>query len=106
MSELIDGDAGVLNNGDEMLAPSPTTRSGPRPSPSPAAAVHYHCDEGLTGIRILDDIRARITLRTRGPVPINPNNSGLAPSQRQRVLLDGDRDRPPAQPHHFRRRNS
>ena len=27
----------LLNNGDEMLVPSPTTRSGPRPSPSPAA---------------------------------------------------------------------
>ena len=27
----------LLNNGDEMLVPSPTTRSGPPPSPSPVA---------------------------------------------------------------------
>ena len=65
----------LLNNGDEMLVPSPdyplwtaaVTLSG-------GHAVHYRCDEGADGHPDLDDIRARITPRTRGLVLINPNN--------------------------------
>ena len=37
-------------------------------------AVHYRCDEGADWYPDLDDIRARITPRTRGLVLINPNN--------------------------------
>ncbi|MFM5842074.1 pyridoxal phosphate-dependent aminotransferase [Aeromonas sanarellii] len=65
----------LLNNGDEMLVPSPdyplwtaaVTLSG-------GHAVHYRCDEGADWYPDLDDIRARITPRTRGLVLINPNN--------------------------------
>ncbi|MGE6284562.1 pyridoxal phosphate-dependent aminotransferase [Aeromonas media] len=65
----------LLNNGDEMLVPSPdyplwtaaVTLSG-------GHAVHYRCDEGADWHPDLDDIRARITPRTRGLVLINPNN--------------------------------
>ncbi|MCS3455643.1 pyridoxal phosphate-dependent aminotransferase [Aeromonas rivuli] len=65
----------LLNNGDEMLVPSPDyplwtaaiTLSG-------GHAVHYRCDEGADWYPDLDDIRARITPRTRGLVLINPNN--------------------------------
>ncbi|MHA7000600.1 pyridoxal phosphate-dependent aminotransferase [Aeromonas schubertii] len=65
----------LLNNGDEMLVPSPdyplwtaaVTLSG-------GHAVHYRCDEGADWYPDLDDIRARITPRTRGIVLINPNN--------------------------------
>ncbi|MBZ6067222.1 pyridoxal phosphate-dependent aminotransferase [Aeromonas schubertii] len=65
----------LLNNGDEMLVPSPdyplwtaaVTLSG-------GHAVHYRCDEGADWYPDLDDIRARLTPRTRGIVLINPNN--------------------------------
>lgn len=65
----------LLNNGDEMLVPSPdyplwtaaVTLSG-------GHAVHYRCDEEADWYPDLDDIRARITPRTRGIVLINPNN--------------------------------
>ncbi len=65
----------LLNNGDEMLVPSPdyplwtaaVTLSG-------GHAVHYRCDEGADWHPDLDDIRARITPRTRGLVLINTNN--------------------------------
>ena len=65
----------LLNNGDEMLVPSPdyplwtaaVTLSG-------GHAVHYRCDEGADWHPDLDDIRARITPRTRGLVLINPKN--------------------------------
>ncbi len=43
----------LLNNGDEMLVPSPTTRSGLPPSPSPVAMrCTTAATKGLTGIRI------------------------------------------------------
>jgi alanine-synthesizing transaminase len=36
--------------------------------------VHYLCDEGAGWLPDLDDIRAKITPRTKGIVVINPNN--------------------------------
>ncbi|MBW8190100.1 pyridoxal phosphate-dependent aminotransferase [Neiella marina] len=66
---------GLLNDGDEMLIPAPdyplwtaaTTLAGGK-------AVHYHCDESEDWHPDLDDIRAKITPRTRGLLVINPNN--------------------------------
>ncbi|GGA69072.1 aminotransferase [Neiella marina] len=66
---------GLLNDGDEMLIPAPdyplwtaaTTLAGGK-------AVHYHCDESEQWYPDLDDIRAKITPRTRGLLVINPNN--------------------------------
>src|SRR6478735_2866358 len=65
----------LLNDGDELLLPAPdyplwtavASLSGGRP-------VHYVCDEDNGWMPSLDDIRAKITPRTRGIVVINPNN--------------------------------
>ncbi len=66
---------GLLNDGDELLLPAPdyplwtavTTLSGGTP-------VHYLCDEANGWMPDLDDIRRKITPRTKGIVVINPNN--------------------------------
>lgn len=66
---------GLLNNGDEVLVPAPDY-------PLWTAAVslgggkarHYLCDESNGWLPDLDDIRAKITERTRAIVVINPNN--------------------------------
>ena len=65
----------LLDDGDELLLPAPdyplwtavTSLSGGTP-------VHYMCDEEKGWIPDLDDIRAKITPRTKGIVVINPNN--------------------------------
>ncbi|MDX1341063.1 MAG: pyridoxal phosphate-dependent aminotransferase [Reinekea sp.] len=66
---------GIVNVGDEVLVPSPdyplwtgaVTLSGGK-------AVHYICDEQADWFPDVDDIRAKITPRTRAIVIINPNN--------------------------------
>lgn len=66
---------GLLNSDDEVLVPSPDY-------PLWTAAVHlsggkaqhYRCDEESDWFPDLDDIKAKITHRTRGIVLINPNN--------------------------------
>ncbi|GAL11674.1 aspartate aminotransferase [Vibrio astriarenae] len=62
----------LLNNGDEMLVPSPDyplwTASV---ALSGGKAVHYMCDEESDWYPDLDDIRSKITLKTRGIVIIN-----------------------------------
>jgi alanine-synthesizing transaminase len=65
----------LLDNGDELLLPMPdyplwtaaTSLSGGKP-------VHYLCDEANGWMPNLQDIRAKITPRTKGIVVINPNN--------------------------------
>ncbi|ADV00995.1 pyridoxal phosphate-dependent aminotransferase [Alicycliphilus denitrificans] len=65
----------LLDDGDELLVPMPdyplwtaaTSLSGGTP-------VHYRCDEDAGWLPDLDDMRAKITPRTRGIVVINPNN--------------------------------
>jgi len=65
----------LLDNGDELLLPAPdyplwtavTSLSGGCP-------VHYLCEEANGWMPSLDDIRAKITPRTKGIVIINPNN--------------------------------
>jgi alanine-synthesizing transaminase len=65
----------LLDYGDELLLPAPdyplwtaaTSLSGGTP-------VHYLCDEANGWMPNLDDIRAKITPRTKGIVVINPNN--------------------------------
>ena len=66
---------GLLNNGDEILMPSPdyplwtaaANLAGGKP-------VHYICDEQANWYPDMDDIRSKITSRTKGIVIINPNN--------------------------------
>ena len=65
----------LLDDGDELLLPAPdyplwtacTSLSGGKP-------VHYMCDEENGWMPNLDDIRAKITPKTKGIVVINPNN--------------------------------
>jgi alanine-synthesizing transaminase len=75
-SELINmATNALLDNGDELLVPSPdyplwtaaASLSGGNP-------VHYKCDEANGWMPDLDDIRKKITPRTKGLVVINPNN--------------------------------
>lgn len=66
---------GLLNDGDEVLVPSPdyplwtasVTLSGGK-------AVHYICDEESEWYPDIDDMRSKITSRTKAIVVINPNN--------------------------------
>ena len=65
----------LLNNGDEILIPSPdyplwtacATLAGGK-------AVHYICDEQADWYPDIDDIRSKVTDRTKAIVIINPNN--------------------------------
>jgi alanine-synthesizing transaminase len=66
---------GLLDNGDELLLPAPdyplwtaaTSLSGGTP-------VHYMCEESNGWMPDIEDIRRKITPRTKGIVVINPNN--------------------------------
>jgi alanine-synthesizing transaminase len=66
---------GLLDDGDELLLPSPDyplwTAAA---SLSGGTPVHYRCDEANGWMPDLADIRAKVTLRTKGIVVINPNN--------------------------------
>jgi len=65
----------LINNADEVLIPAPdyplwtaaVSLSGGKP-------VHYMCDESSDWYPDIDDIRSKITDKTRGIVLINPNN--------------------------------
>lgn len=82
---------GLLNNGDEVLVPMPDY-------PLWTAAVslaggtprHYLCDASNDWLPSLDDIRAKITPRTRAIVVINPNNptGALYPDDLLREIVE------------------
>ena len=65
----------LLDSGDEVLIPAPdyplwtaaVTLSGGRP-------VHYICDESAGWNPDIDDIRAKVSPKTKAIVVINPNN--------------------------------
>ena len=76
VSELINlSMSALLDNGDEVLVPSPdyplwtacVTLAGGK-------AVHYICDEESEWYPDIDDMRKRITDKTKAIVIINPNN--------------------------------
>lgn len=64
---------GLLNNGDEILVPMPdyplwtasVTLAG-------GTAVHYMCDEQAEWYPDIEDIKSKITSRTKRIVVINP----------------------------------
>lgn len=66
---------GLLNNEDEVLIPSPdyplwtaaATLAG-------GNVVHYICDEQSDWMPDIDDIRSKVTPKTKAIVVINPNN--------------------------------
>ena len=81
----------LLNSGDEMLVPAPdyplwtacVTLAGGTP-------VHYVCDEQAEWYPDMDDIRKKITSRTKALVIINPNNptGSLYPREVLQELVD------------------
>jgi len=79
---------GLLNAGDEILIPTPdyplwtaaATLAGGK-------AVHYICDEASDWNPDLDDIRSKVSEKTKGIVVINPNNPTGAVYSRE--ILEG-----------------
>ena len=66
---------GLLNNGDQVLVPSPDYPLWTAAvSLSGGIPVHYHCDEAAEWYPDLDDIRSKVTSNTKAIVVINPNN--------------------------------
>jgi len=82
---------GLLDNGDEVLVPSPdyplwtaaVTLAG-------GTARHYRCDEGAGWLPDIQDMAARITPNTRAVVVINPNNptGALYPDDLLRAIIE------------------
>lgn len=65
----------LLNDGDEVLLPMPDYPLWTAAvSLTGGKAQHYLCDEAHNWAPNLDDIRSKITARTRAIVIINPNN--------------------------------
>lgn len=65
----------LLNHGDEVLLPSPDYPLWTAAvSLSSGTPVHYRCDEQADWFPDIDDIKSKITSRTRAIVLINPNN--------------------------------
>ncbi len=81
----------LLDAGDEVLLPAPdyplwtagVTLAGGTPR-------HYLCDEGAGWLPDLDDIRAKITAKTKAIVIINPNNptGALYPDDLLKELIE------------------
>ncbi len=66
---------GLLNNGDEILIPSPDYPLWTAAvNLAGGTAVHYRCDELFDWNPDLLDIQKKISPRTKGIVIINPNN--------------------------------
>ena len=92
VSELINlSMSALLDNGDEVLIPSPdyplwtacATLAGGHP-------VHYICDEQAEWYPDIDDIKKKITDRTKAIVIINPNNptGALYPREVLQEIVD------------------
>lgn len=65
----------LLNNGDELLIPAPDYPLWTAAvSLSGGSPVHYLCDEESDWLPDLNDIKSKISSKTRGIVIINPNN--------------------------------
>jgi alanine-synthesizing transaminase len=82
---------GLLDSGDEVLVPAPDyplwTAAVSLASGTPR---HYLCDEGAGWLPDLDDMRKKITPRTRAIVVINPNNptGALYPVEMLREIIE------------------
>jgi len=65
----------LLNNGDEILVPSPDYPLwSAAVNLSGGTAVYYTCDEESNWYPDLEDMKSKINSNTRGIVVINPNN--------------------------------
>lgn len=96
VSELINlSMSALLDDGDEVLVPSPdyplwtacVTLAGGNP-------VHYICDEEAEWYPDIDDIKRKITDRTKAIVIINPNNptGALYPKEVLQQIVDVARE--------------
>lgn len=66
---------GLLNHGDQILVPSPDYPLWTAAvSLSSGTPVHYLCDEAQGWAPSIDDMRAKVSSKTKGIVIINPNN--------------------------------
>ena len=66
---------GLLDTGDEVLIPAPDYPLWTAAvNLSSGKSVHYRCDEQAGWLPDLDDIRAKVSPRTKAIVIINPNN--------------------------------
>ena len=84
-----------MDEGDEILVPSPdyplwtacATLAG-------GTAVHYVCDEQANWYPDIDDIKSKVTPRTKGIVVINPNNptGALYPREVLQEIVDVARE--------------
>lgn len=92
VSELINLSlSALLDNGDEVLVPSPdyplwtacVNLAG-------GSAVHYVCDEDSEWYPDIDDMRSKITDKTKAIVIINPNNptGALYPKEVLQQIVD------------------
>ena len=92
VSELINLSlSALLDNGDEVLVPSPdyplwtacVNLAG-------GTAVHYVCDEDSEWYPYIDDMRSKITDKTKAIVIINPNNptGALYPKEVLQQIVD------------------
>jgi len=85
----------LLDDGDEVLLPAPdyplwtaaTCLSGGR-------AVHYLCDESAGWLPDIDDMRSKVTERTKAIVLINPNNptGAVYPDESLRAIAEVARE--------------
>ena len=65
----------LLNNGDEVLVPAPDYPLWTAAvNLSGGKARHYLCDEANGWLPAIDDIRAKVSEKTKAIVVINPNN--------------------------------
>lgn len=79
---------GLLNDGDEILIPSPDYPLWTAASTLSGGCVrHYICDESAGWEPNLEDIESKITKKTKAIVVINPNNP--TGSVYSRSLLEG-----------------
>ena len=92
VSELINLSlSALLDNGDEVLVPSPDYQLWTAcVNLAGGTAVHYVCDEDSEWYPDIDDMRSKITDKTKAIVIINPNNptGALYPKEVLQQIVD------------------
>ena len=92
VSELINLSlSALLDNGDEVLVPSPDYPLWTAcVNLAAGTAVHYVCDEDSEWYPDIDDMRSKITDKTKAIVIINPNNptGALYPKEVLQQIVD------------------
>ncbi len=82
---------GLLNHGDEVLVPAPDYPLWTAAvSLSSGTPVHYICDEANDWLPDIEDMRKKITNRTKAIIVINPNNptGALYPKECLQKIVD------------------